>query len=76
MARSPYPTDNPLDGRGAGAPISQEAARYNIEVLRRGYWVPTDDRGLSYVDARRSMRLWASLNCSSRMIAAAEGRAS
>lgn len=26
MARSPYPTDNPLDGRGAGAPISQEPA--------------------------------------------------
>ena len=54
--------------------ISQEAAHYRIEVLRRGHWVPPDDVGLSYVDARRAMRLWATLNCSSRMIAAAEGR--
>jgi uncharacterized protein YjbI with pentapeptide repeats len=54
--------------------ITQEAARYNIEVLRSGAWVPTDDRSIGYSEARDAMRSWNALGCSARMVAAGWAR--
>jgi len=41
---------------------------YNVEVLHWGEWTPTNERNLSYTDARNAMRAWLALGCSSRMV--------
>lgn len=43
---------------------------YRIEVFQRQAWVQTNDRNLSYMEARHAMRAWQSLGCTARMVGA------
>jgi hypothetical protein len=41
---------------------------YRIEVFQRGAWVQTNERNLSYMEARHAMRAWQALGCTARMV--------
>ena len=47
-----------------------QTSRYNIEVLLRGEWTPTDDRDCDRVEARAALNAWNALGYSARMVAA------